>query len=284
MGLRIVTLVVSVAVWIGCARDAHASEPPAAERVPTSRSPSGDGAKTLPNAASFGPSRRGDWRVDANVPQAAVAPAPVSRRDEPPPPTTPYRRYAAHPYEGENTGYVLRGSTPSGGPLPGRLHSGQLALEGGQSGPSQGRSSLALRVAFWRLGFDANLEAHFSGLGTQQRPLNNTLVRGSTNGLFALVLQPKVMWWAGGGLNYAGLPAGVRVGPNLTSSVDLFLRRPLVMSARADVGVLGGAPTVAGRGTIGFMLKNFELYAGYEARRLDDLLLQGPMIGGRAWF
>ncbi len=141
-----------------------------------------------------------------------------------------------------------------------------------------------MRIAFWRLGFDASFASHFTGSGSQQRPLRTALVTGSTNGVIAPVLHPKLMWWIGGGVNYATQPSGVRVGPNLTSTIDLFLRRPLVMSARGDVGVIDGKPTAAGRGSIGFMLKNFELYAGYEARRLGDLILQGPMVGARAWF
>ncbi len=288
------TLVVSVGVWIGYLPTGHASEPLTAEspppREPASRSPSSAGessagVQTLPNTAPFGPSRRGEWRIDANVPQAPPVWEHVDRAATPPPaPTTPYRRYAAHPYEEGNGGYVLRGSVGADERPPGRLHTGQLAVEGGQSGPAQGRTRLGLRFAFWRLGFDANLDSHFTGSGTQQRPLRTALVMGSTNAVIAPVLHPKVMWWIGGGVNYAALPPGLRVGPNLTSSIDLFLRRPLVMSARSDVGVIDGEPMVAGRGSVGFMVKNFELYAGYEARRLGDLLLQGPMVGARAWF
>lgn len=300
MRLRIVTLVVSVVAWIGCPQTGHASESstdesaPPSEREPASRSPSsgepsaGESSaafRSLPNTAPFGPSRRGEWRIDANVPQTTPRWEHVYGGDEPPPaPKTPYRRYAAHPYEEGAGGYVLRGSAGADERLPGRLHTGQLAVEGGQSGPAQGRASLALRFAFWRLGFDASVASHFAGSGTQQRPLRTALVVGSTNGLLAPVLHPKVMWWIGGGVNYAAQPPGVRVGPNLTSTIELFLRRPLVMSARGDVGVIDGKPMAAGRGSIGFMLKSFELYAGYEARRLGDLLLQGPMVGARAWF
>jgi len=291
MRLRIVTLVVSVVAWIACPRTGHASEPPTAESAPpsepepASRSPSSAVVQTLPNTAPFGPSRRGEWRVDANVPQAPPVWEHVYGGDEPPPaPTTPYRRYTAYPYEVGTGGYVLRGAAGADDRLPGRLHTGQLAVEGGQSGPAQGRAKLALRFAFWRLGFDANVDSHFAGSGTQRRPLRTALVMGSNNALFAPVLQPTVMWWIGAGVNYAALPPGVRVGPNLTSTIDAFLVRPLVMSARGDVGVIDGQPMVAGRGTIGFMLKSFELYAGYEARRLGDLLLQGPMVGARAWF
>ncbi|MGH1343720.1 MAG: hypothetical protein ACRBN8_19340 [Nannocystales bacterium] len=290
------TLVVSVVAWIGCLRTSYASEPstaenpPPFEREPASRSPSSAGesgtvARTLPNTAPFGPSRRGEWRIDANVPQAPPATEHIYGGDEPTPaPTTPYRRYAAHPYDNGSKGYVLRGSAGANERLPGRLYTGQLAVEGGQSGPAQARTTLALRFGFWRLGFDANVDSHFTGSGTQQRPLRTALVTGSTNAVLAPVLQPKLMWWIGGGLNYAALSPGVRVGPNLTSTINAFPRRPLVMSARADLGVIDGKPVVAGRGSIGFVLKNFELYAGYEARRLGDLLLQGPMVGARAWF
>lgn len=295
MGLRIVTLVVSVVAWIGCPRTGHASEaagnesPARFESEPASRSGSGGessaAAGTLPNTAPFGPSRRGDWRIDANVPQAPPVWGPAFGGDAPlPAPKTPYRRYKAHPYEEGTEGYVLRGAAGADERLPGRLHTGQLAVEGGASGPAQARAGLALRVAFWRLGFDTSLNSHFTGSGTQQRPLRTALVVGSTNGLIAPVLHPKLMWWIGGGVNYAGQPSGAGVGPNLTSSIDVFLRRPLVMSVRGDAGVIDGEPTVAGRGTIGFMLKNFELYAGYKTRRLGDLLLQGPLVGARAWF
>lgn len=278
------TLVVSAAAWIGSPRTGHTRD-----REPASQSPSGGESsavvETLPNPAPFGPSRRGEWRVDANIPQTPpVWELAYGSEAPPPPPTTPYRRYAAHPYEEGTPGYVLRGSLGVGDRLPGRLHSGQFALEGGQSGPSQGRARLALRFAFWRLGFDTSLDAHFTGSGTQDKPLRTALVMGSTNGLIAPVLHPRLMWWIGGGINYAAQPSGVGVGPNLTSTIDVFLRRPLVMSARGDVGTVDGQPTVGGRGSIGFMLKSFELYAGYEARRLGDLLLQGPMVGARAWF
>ncbi|MCR9164365.1 MAG: hypothetical protein ACE37F_06985 [Nannocystaceae bacterium] len=274
MRLRIVTVVVSVAAGMGVPRTGRASTQ--AERAPV---------QTLPNSARYGPPRRGQWRIDANVPQspgawdpprAAAPPAPV--------PQTPYRRYLAHPYADEGRGFVLRGMARADERPPGRLHSGRLSAEIGQSGPEQARASVALRVALWRVGFDSTLDSHFTGRGTQDRPVRNTLVVGNTNGLVAPVLHPRVTWWVGAGINYAGLPRGVRVGPNLTSSVDLFVRRPLVMSARGDLGTVGGAMTMAGRGSIGFMLGSFELQVGYEARRLDDLLLQGPMVGARAWF
>ena len=322
------TLGVSVAASIGLPSIGHTSEPSATEsaseypppfdREPASRQPSSAGSSvgssagsngdssavvaTLPDTASYGPTRRGEWRIDADVPQTRliwehrVHPHvhEVTERSPPPPPppmTHAYRRYAAHPYEAGTVGYVLRGSVGPQQRLPGRLHTGQFALEGGQAGPAQGLASLAVRFAFWRLGFDSSVASHFMGPRTPEGPLRTTLVVGSTNGLIAPMLRPKLMWWIGGGVNYAAQPPvpgstrpEVTVGPNLTSTIDAFPVRPLVLSARADLGTVGGVPMVVGRGTIGFMLKNFEFYAGYEARRLGVVVLQGPMIGARAWF
>lgn len=275
------TVVVSVAAWVGAPRSGVASEPIAPEAAPSGSEPTA----TLPNTATFGPSRRGDWRIDANVPQSPGAWDRVRPAQAPaPPPQVPYRRYAAHPYADDSRGFVLRGTAAADERLPGRLHSGRFSAEVGQSGPEQARASLGLRVAFWRLGFDSTFDSHFTGAGTADRPARSTLVVGNTNGLFAPILHPRITWWVGAGINYAGVSDGVGVGPNLTSSVDLFVRRPLVMSARGDVGTVDGTPTMAGRGSIGFMLRSFELYVGYEARRLDNLLLQGPMVGVRAWF
>ncbi len=265
MGLRIALLVVATA---------------AAPNGSTTTQPSA----TLPNPASYGPSRRGDWRVDANVPQTPTVHREPARATAPPPRTTSTVRYAAHPYDVNTSGFVLRSRSNAGERARGRLHAGQFAVDGGQSGPTQGRAGLSLRVALWRFGFDANVHSHFTGAGSQARPLRTRIVHGSTHARFAAVLRPKLMWWLGAGLGYAAQQGDVGVGPNLTSTIDLFPRRPLVLSARGDIGTVGGLPTAAGRGTVGFMLQNFELQVGYEARRLGDQVLLGPMLGARAWF
>ncbi len=281
MRLRRLTVVVWFAAWVGVPHSGSASEPVPVEARRSVSEPT----PALPNTATFGPSRRGSWRIDANVPQSPGAWERVRPAQAPtPPPKVSYRRYAAHPYADDSRGFVLRGTAAADERLPGRLHSGRFAADVGQSGQQQARASLGLRVALWRLGFDSTFDSHFTGAGTADRPARSTLVAGNTNGLFAPILHPRVTWWVGAGINYAGLSDGIGVGPNLTSSVDLFVRRPLVMSARGDVGTIGGTPTLAGRASIGFMLRSFELYVGYEARRLEPLLLQGPLVGVRAWF
>jgi hypothetical protein len=265
----------------------HAEDPPSGGTATVT--------PTLPNAASYGPSRRGDWRIDADVPQSQLTwedhDVHTLVEPAPPPPAVPYLRYAAHPYAHGTPGYVLRGSVAADERLPGRLHAGQVSLEGGYTGRGRGTVGVALRFVFWRLGFDSNVTFRFAGRIHPEGPPRTALIVGSTNGLFAPILRPKATWWVGGGINYGAQPPApnsdrppVGVGPNLTSTVDLFVVRPLVFSVRGDLGTLGTVPMMAGRGTIGFILKSFELYAGYEARRLGDVLFQGPMIGARAWF
>jgi hypothetical protein len=300
-GLRAAVLTVAIAGSLGLSGVASAQqgppvagyrggEPAASDVTP---SPVYVGP-TLPSTSERGPERRGDFRVSADMPRTRLVwEHHVHVVVEPPPPETeiPYLRHGEYPYADGAPGYVLRGSVGPRDRLPGRLHAGQIAVDGGYEGKRRGRTSLSLRFAFWRLGIDTTLGSHVSGRTHSEGPLRSFLVVGSTNALFAPILRPRIMWWVGGGLAYAAQPPApeanrprLDAGPNLTSTVDLFVARPIVLSARGDLGMLGGTPVVAARGTVGFMLKNFELYAGYEARRFGDRLLQGPMIGARAWF
>lgn len=38
------------------------------------------------------------------------------------------------------------------------------------------------------------------------------------------------------------------------------------------------------RGTVGLIVNRFELYGGYEGRRIGKVSLHGPTLGLRAWF
>jgi hypothetical protein len=79
---------------------------------------------------------------------------------------------------------------------------------------------------------------------------------------------------------------GTRVdaGFNASYAMDIFPMRPLVLSASVDVGQLGYALVVHGRGTVGVMLARVELYAGYDVMLIDPVLFQGPIAGVRLWF
>jgi hypothetical protein len=50
------------------------------------------------------------------------------------------------------------------------------------------------------------------------------------------------------------------------------------------VGQLGAAPAVLGRVTAGVIIRRFEAFGGYEARRVGEVVLHGPTVGARVWF
>jgi hypothetical protein len=200
-------------------------------------------------------------------------------------------RYAAFPYASGTAGHVERVPWPTGTPAvgagspPGRLFSGQASTESATAGKGVLRVGAHMRLAYWRLAADGNLSY------IVDRGSNEAMYLGSGNVLIAPILRPRLTWWVGGGANYMmdARPNDqgqhpTRYGYNLTSSVDVFPVRPLVLSGRMDVGKLGDAPVVAGRATAGLMMNRFEVYGGYQVQRIGQDALRGPMFGLRVWF
>jgi len=118
-----------------------------------------------------------------------------------------------------------------------------------------------------------------------------TTTTTTTTSYLAFIMQPKVVW-------RVGLDAGYMidarriddparqdaVGINGSTTLDVFLVRPLVISGRADVGQIGGATTVSARATLGFMVRRLEGYGGYEYRAIGRVKTGGPVFGVRVWF
>jgi hypothetical protein len=205
-------------------------------------------------------------------------------------------RYAKYPYAPGTAGYVERVSwrvgTPAvgGGSPPGRLVSGQASIETAHAGHGVLRNGAKLRLAWWRLGVDGDV-SYFLDRSASEPPRQDALTVARANVLFAPVLRPRMTLWVGGGTNamidMRRNPDGrypLAYGYNLTSSVDVFPVRPLVVSGRLDVGRAGDAPVIAARGTAGLMMSRFEVYGGYELMKIGDRALRGPMFGVRVWF
>ena len=202
----------------------------------------------------------------------------------PPPSRNTVPRYSRYPYVERQEGYVQH--VPAHGPgAKGRIVAGQVAGEGAYAGDGVWRSGLALRLAYMRVGLDSNLSFYID------RGRTDALYLGSTNLILAPVMRPHVMWWVGGGANYmldGRVPGQGRreyaAGYNFTSSVDVFPFSPIVLSGRFDVGTIHAARVMSARATVGIVLRGFELYGGYEAKKVGDVPLHGPMVGIRAWF
>jgi hypothetical protein len=221
------------------------------------------------------------------------APAPAARPQAQVQPQATFSlpRYAAFPYAGRTAGHVERVPWPTGTPAvgagspPGRLFHGNASTESASAGKGLLRVGANLRLAYWRLAADGNMSY------VLDRHSSDAMYVGSGNLLFAPVLRPRFSWWVGGGANYMidARPNDnghhpTRYGYNVTSSVDVFPVRPLVLSARMDLGRLGEESVASARATAGLMMGRFEVYGGYQLQRIGQDSLRGPMFGLRAWF
>jgi hypothetical protein len=106
---------------------------------------------------------------------------------------------------------------------------------------------------------------------------------GDINLFYRVMSHPRAQMRFGLGWRYMIDAIGVENGFNLTFALDLFLIRPMVISANADVGNLGQALFFHGRLTIGAIIKRVEIFAGYEAMLIGPVLFHGPVGGIRLW-
>ena len=73
-------------------------------------------------------------------------------------------------------------------------------------------------------------------------------------------------------------------GFNFTYSADVYPIKPLFLSARLDLGGLGGASYVRFRLTAGIIYKKFELNAGLETYNIGGTSLEGLTLGFKMYF
>ena len=221
------------------------------------------------------------------------ASAPPPRAEPEPEPRAVFSvpRYAPFPYASGSAGHVDRVPWPTGTPSfgegspPGRMFSGQASTDVGTAGKGVLRVGASMRLSYWRFVGDANLSYLLD------RRAQEALYLGNANLMIAPVLRPRLVWLVGGGVNYMMDAATddqgrhrTWYGHNLTSSVDVFPVRPLVLSARMDLGKLGDASVLGARATAGIMMQRFELYGGYQLQRIGEHSLRGPLFGLRVWF
>jgi hypothetical protein len=168
---------------------------------------------------------------------------------------------------------------------PGQRFSGTFTLHGAALGPTVGRVGVDLELMVRRFGLALDLSPHL-----ELRPLD-ALTLGSAAFMIGLVLLPRVQVSTGIGANVMidgrvglGQERVDAFGVNGTFRATVLPARPLVLRARLDVGQLGAAPAVLGRVTAGVLIRRFEAFGGYEARRVGDVVLHGPTVGARVWF
>jgi hypothetical protein len=191
---------------------------------------------------------------------------------------------ASYPYADGARGYVLRVPDPVD-ERPGRVWAARASVEGAYMGDGVWRSQVDVEASAWRVSLRNStgfyLEPHTP----------DAMYLGHADLLLSLVMQGPVMWRLGGGLNYMidGRTPGTgrreyALGANGSTILDVFITRPVVASISADVGTLYAARTFAVRGTLGVVLRRFELFGGYEHRQIGRVPFSGPVAGLRVWF
>ncbi len=73
-------------------------------------------------------------------------------------------------------------------------------------------------------------------------------------------------------------------GINFTYGVDLFPRRPWVISVDVDWGKIGRAGLLRARTTAGVLLWGLESYVGYEYLDIARMRSNNLVAGVRVWF
>lgn len=198
------------------------------------------------------------------------------------------RLYTRYPYADGARGFVLIVDPEHEDP-PGQRFSGTFTVDGAALSPAPspglGRAGVDLELVHRRFGLAIDISPHL-----ELRPLD-ALSLGSANFIVGLVLLPRWQAYGGIGVNMmidgrvgVGEERVDAAGVNGTVRTTLLPARPVVLRGRVDFGRLGAAPAVMGRATAGVMIRRFELFGGYEGRRVGDVVLHGPTVGSRVWF
>jgi hypothetical protein len=130
-------------------------------------------------------------------------------------------------------------------------------------------------------GLDAQWSRYREDLGGGQR---DWLDFGDVNALLRVYESERSQWRLGLGMNWLDDRAATNFGLNLTARADLYTRPPWVVSGEYDIGTIGSAVTHHGSLSLGLLVRRFELYGGYDYRRIGSASLHGPVFGVRIWF
>jgi len=215
-----------------------------------------------------------------------------------------YGRFGGPPYmDGKRGRMVFSGSPWAPPPEPRSTADGDLLITPEDPAPEPmppGASPLALAVSveyghdlddLYKPAARAMVSTSFrlgieSGWTWFTEPLEDGwdwLVVGDINLIWRFAQAEAVEMYSGAGVRLMVDDVGWNAGFNFTYGFDAFPVNPLVLSASIDLGHLGWAFVVHGRGHLGVTRFGFEIFAGWDALLIGDVLFQGPLIGLRGW-
>lgn len=112
----------------------------------------------------------------------------------------------------------------------------------------------------------------------------DNLFIGSALVTYRLIDHERFQFHLGLGCVLLSDPGQTKAGIDFSASFDAFPTRPLVLSGFADVGTLGSATYRRARGTVGYLIRKWEIFAGYDYQGIGRVGLYGPLAGARLWF
>jgi hypothetical protein len=200
--------------------------------------------------------------------------------------------YPSHPYANGIDGYTrFRGvsrprTLPDGGQLLGQSGALRLRVEGGvltSGGPfdqNLQRITLAARAST-----NFRLE-----IGTEWTLWTEKLVGGvdhlwlgKADATILFAQSENVQFRSGLGFRFMVDEHGTVPGMNFIYGLDIYPVSPLVISAQAELGSIGGALAGQVRISAGVMLGPVEVFAAYDRLAVNNLVFGGPTVGVRMW-
>ena len=198
--------------------------------------------------------------------------------------------FPAYPYAEGQPGYMWIRRTVDEGeeppPQPDFTHargwSGRVAIEESNDFDRINRASLRLLLETGSgLGLQTNWSYIYERLGCG---CSDQSALGDLNLTYLFIQDEYVQMRLGLGARMISDRHVTDVGFNSTIGADMYPCKPLVLSTTFDGGTLGKAGVFRAQGSVGFLFKRWEIYAGYDYLRIGSTALQGPTLGLRLWF
>lgn len=111
---------------------------------------------------------------------------------------------------------------------------------------------------------------------------HDQLWTGDANLVFRFAEGERMQWRVGVGVNWLSDDVRNEAGFNFTYGFDWFPARPWTVSSVMDLGSLGRSTMFHGRTTVGAMIGQAEVFAGYDYFQIDNAEFQGP-VAGLSW-
>jgi hypothetical protein len=187
--------------------------------------------------------------------------------------------FAPYPYADGIDGYLVRDDCNT---CNAKTWSGQVMFQYGDDFDGLSRWGGELSIDTTRgWGFDTEWHAYSERLAGGG---HDRLDVGDFNLLYRIAESPRAQWHIGLGMNWLDDGVTDHYGLNFTLKADFFPVDPVVLSGELDWGGIGSLEQFHGSFSAGLLLRRWEIFAGYDYRKIGGTRLFGPMFGARVWF